>query len=371
LKKIRIAFVGGGWILNWHARGFLRMKEHCGIVAAAEPNEQRRADIRRLCGNPNLPIYTDYNEMFNAGRFDAAVILLPHHLHVEAAVKAASHGYHVLMEKVMARNTYECQRMIDACKSAGVTLCVAHDRRYSKDWAAMRKVVASGAIGKIEHARFEYNGDSARSDSWVYYIETVGGGAMMSCMTHQLDALRWMCGEAESVYCVSQRNENKMEGDCADVATFRMESGAIAVASISWMTTVSNFLNAHKNTLWYEFNHICGEKGDVYFMHGKGTFLKLRGKDAPPEYEHAARGDFVNISRELEDSGHDGLAENYVKMLMGERHDFSSFGEDTIKTVQLAEAAYISNETRSEIKLPIPQTPWEDRVYLNKINLKT
>ena len=61
-----------------------------------------------------------------------------------------------------------------------------------------------------------------------------------------------------------------------------------------------------------------------------------------------------------------GLVRHFIQMLRGEPHEFTVFGEEGKKTLEVAEAAYISAETHSEIKLPIEARPWEDRLYLKK-----
>lgn len=366
MNKTRIGIVGGGWILDWHASALLSIQDKCQVVAVAEIAESKSSRIWKLLQNPELPIYLDYEKMYDECDLDAVFILLPHHLHKDATIKAAAHGYHVLCEKPMARNIYECQEMIDACKKADVQLGICYDRRFSNDWIAMKKVVDSGILGRIEYAHLEDNGDSFAKGTWCYDIDTIGGGAMASCMTHQVDGLRWLCGEPETVYAVHHILPERMEGDCAGFVTMRMKSGAFGTVNINWMTQIGGVYSNINNRLWYELNHICGEKGDIYYIHRYGTWLKLRGKCDIPEYEMATHGHFAQISAYHEDSGHMGLVRNFIQMLRSEPHEFTTFGEDAKKTIEVAEAAYISAETHNEIMLPIEARPWEERLYLRK-----
>jgi predicted dehydrogenase len=77
-----------------------------------------------------VTIVPDYQEVLADDRIDGVDIILPHYLHMQATIDAAKAGKQVLTEKVMARNVWECDRMIEACEQAGVTLTVCHDRRY-------------------------------------------------------------------------------------------------------------------------------------------------------------------------------------------------------------------------------------------------
>ena len=49
--------------------------------------------------------------------FDAVAVLLPHHLHEEATVKALEGGKHVLLEKPMATDLASCQRILEAANA--------------------------------------------------------------------------------------------------------------------------------------------------------------------------------------------------------------------------------------------------------------
>ena len=107
-RKLRVAILGGGGILQAHAPGFTRLADKVQVVCAAESDPLRHDRMRKLLDDPNLKIYMDYNEVFQRDDIDAVDIILPHFLHMDAAVKAANKGWHVLTEKVMARNTWEC-----------------------------------------------------------------------------------------------------------------------------------------------------------------------------------------------------------------------------------------------------------------------
>ena len=374
-RKVRIALLGGGGILKAHAPGYLRLKDKVEVVCAAEADQTRHQRFRELLNNPELPIYSDYNEVFARDDIDAVDIILPHFLHMDAAVKAANKGWHVLTEKVMARNTWECQRMIDAAKKNAVILMVSHDRRYAGDWVELKRIVDSGVLGRILYWRLEHNQDVIfPEDSWVRNPDGLGGGAIMSCLTHQIDALRWMGGEVNKVNCMTVVEPSRMQGECAGVITAKMESGALALLSINWYTQSHDWARKTQNRLWYEFIHVCGTDGEAYYMHDRGTFMKLRS-DTDNDNEYAIRDgekeldldeahrNFVKVEEESAITGHEKCIEEFIKAVRGEPAEILTAGEDTIRTVEVAEAAYIAAAEDTTVKLPVPQAPWEDRAY--------
>ena len=352
-NKKRIAILGGGGILGAHAPGYTRLGDLCEVVAVAETDVSRYDRIKTLL-HKDVPIYGDYIEALSLPGLDAVDILLPHSMHMAAVVLAAKKGLHVLCEKVMARNTYECKAMVDACEIAGVELVIVHDRRYAGDWVALKEIISSGVLGEILFIKMEHNQDVVFPEgSWVRSKDGIGGGAVMSCLTHQIDALRWYLGEVRSVDCMTKTLPSRMEGECIGVMSARMESGALASLSINWHTQSASQV---ENSLWYEFNHICGTLGEAYYMSGKGTFLKQYGN---PDHEKA----FVRMGFEASISGHQKCIEEFINLISGKPSAVLTPGIDSIRTVEVAEAAYLSDAQGKTVELPIDPMPWDERMY--------
>ena len=342
-KKVKIAILGGGGILGLHAPGFLRLADKCEVIAVAEPNPACHDHIRHLLGK-DVPIYADYKDALTLPDLDAVDIVLPHSLHVEATIAAAEKGLHVLCEKVMARNTCECHAMLDACRRAGVELVITHDRRYTDGWIQLKRLIEVGTLGDILYIKMEHNQNVETSpSSWIRSKEQVGGGAIMSCLTHQIDALRWYLGEVESVTCMTQTLPSRMEGECIGVVNAKMKTGALASLAINWHTK-SEITGDH--VLWYEFNHVCGTLGEAYYMHGRGAFLKMADDED---------GGFTKMEQVTDLSGHQGCIEEFIKKIRGEPSEVLTFGHDAIKTVEVAQAAYLSETTGCTVALPLAE----------------
>jgi len=355
-KKVRIGILGGGGILGAHNRGYSVLTDLCTVVAVAEPNQDRHEQIRQYFG-AEVRIERDYHDVLAASDIDGVDILLPHHLHMPATIAAAEAGKPVLIEKVMARNTWECDRMIEACEKAGVSLTVCHDRRYHGEWMAIKEVVDSGVLGDIFFWKLDHNQNVTPPEGhWIRTQEGVGGGAIMSCLTHQIDALRWYGGEVDSVTCMSKTIPARMEGEFLGVIIAQMKSGALAELSLNWWTKS----NAGDNRLWYEMVQVCGTKGEAYRMDGRGTFVRIHDASHPAaeRYGPAALDGFVPVPTG-DWLGHAKCIEEWVRSLRGEPARIVTSGRDCRGTVEVAEAAYISRDTGQLVRLPIEPTPWK------------
>lgn len=354
-EKLRIGVLGGGGILGAHARGFGECAERCEIVAVAEPNEERHARVRDLMGD--VAIVPDYRDVLAMDDVQGVDIVLPHFLHMPATVAAAEAGKHVLVEKVMARNVWECDRMIEACDRAGVTLTICHDRRYHGQWEALKRIVDSGVLGEVFFWKLDHNQNVIFPEgTWVRSKDGLGGGCIMSCLTHQIDALRWYAGEVANLTCMTRVTPDRMEGESLGVIVATLANGALAELSINWRTQS----NTGENCLWYEMVHACGIKGEVYYMAGRGTFIRLNrnaDKESIATYGEKALQDFVPVEWPPY-TGHVKCITEWLKLLAGEEADIRTDGRACRGTVEVAEAAYIAAEEGRVVALPIEPKPW-------------
>ena len=356
-KTIRVGILGCGGIFNAHATPLKTFQDEklCKVVAVAESNPERRKVILERFG-PDTLIFSDYREVLALPEIEAVDILLPHHLHMPATIAAAEAGKHILVEKVMARNVYECDQMIAACEKAGVSLTICHDRRYHGEWQALKEIVDSGVLGEIFFWKMDHNQDVTFSENtWMYSRDSLGGGAIMSCLTHQIDALRWYGGEVESVTCMSTTRPERMEGEFAGVVLAKMKSGALAELSINWWTRS----NKGDNSLWYEMVQVCGSRGEAYRMNGRGTFIKLHeaNDEEIGRYGNAVLENFVPVEAGSW-GGHHGCIREWLGSLRGESAGIVTSGRECRGTVEVAEAAYLSEASGEVVKLPIPARAW-------------
>lgn len=356
MKQVNVGLFGCGGIVGSHRRGFDENREHCRVVAVAEPRMERHGFIREAFG-ADVRIVPDYHDILAMDEIDGVDIVLPHDQHMPATLAAAEAGKHILVEKVMARNVWECDRMIEACDRAGVTLTVCHDRRYNSQWAALKDVVASGALGEIFFWKLDHNQDVLPPPGhWIRTRDGIGGGAIMSCLTHQIDALRWYGGEVASVSCMTQVIPERMEGEFLGIINARMASGALAELSINWWTRSRSGPNA----LWYEMVQVCGTRGEAYYMSDRATYVRLHenaGEEAVVRFGKEALKGFVEVPNDGR-SGHAVCIGEWIKLLRGEPADIRTDGRECRGTVEVAEAAYLAACEHREVPLPIESGPW-------------
>src|ERR1700730_6653412 len=109
------------------------------IIRAVEPAIDGARDF---CAHHKLGLTDTIDAMLADPGIDAVLLATPHSLHPAQVMACAAAQKHVFCEKPLALRRADAARMFDACRSAGVTLAVGHNRRFWPSMTALRDTVA-------------------------------------------------------------------------------------------------------------------------------------------------------------------------------------------------------------------------------------
>ena len=102
-----------------------------------------------MAGRTGARAFTSLDEALADGGFDAVDLMLPHHLHEDAAVRCFAAGKHVLLEKPMANDVAACARILAAAGRAGTVFQVAENTQYWPEVLTAKRLLDEGAIGEV------------------------------------------------------------------------------------------------------------------------------------------------------------------------------------------------------------------------------
>ena len=128
MAPLRVGIVGCGQMAGNHANA-LRLADEIDLVAVADIRPQAAKAFSARYGP--FESYDDCGEMCRRANLDLAIVATQGPHHVEPTLAAAAAGVHVLCEKPMALTLHDCDRMVEACRNAGVKLAINHQRRVS------------------------------------------------------------------------------------------------------------------------------------------------------------------------------------------------------------------------------------------------
>lgn len=258
--EFKIGIIGTGVIGEVHA-GAIAEIPGARLAAVAEP----RSDIGQKFANDRGAVwYPDLTSLLATADVDLVTVATPSGLHADQAVQAAEAGKHIITEKPMAITVDAADRMIAASRSAGVTLAVIFQTRFSRDTIRLKRAIDAGLLGRpilgnaLVHWRRtpEYY---ASSGGWRGTWKFDGGGALMNQSIHTIDLLQWFLGPVERISAETATLIRPIEAEDTANATLRFASGALG--------TIQGTTAADKD--WPVRLEVIGSKGRALLTGGK------------------------------------------------------------------------------------------------------
>ncbi|MGH2417439.1 MAG: Gfo/Idh/MocA family protein [Candidatus Limnocylindria bacterium] len=190
-RRVRWGILSTAAIARFKVIPAMQRAEHCEVVAIASRDATRGATVAAQLGIPT--VHGSYEELLADPHVEAVYVPLPNHLHATWSMAAAAAGKHVLCEKPLALTAADAERMIAAAEGAGVRLMEAFMYRLHPSWIAVRELVASGRIGRLQAVQswFSYHNDDAAN---IRNILDAGGGALYDIGCYSVNLSRMLFG---------------------------------------------------------------------------------------------------------------------------------------------------------------------------------
>lgn len=151
-EPLRVGVLGVGWQGGSHLANFSAIGE-AELAAMCDRDPDRL--LERVGEYPGVTAYHAYQDLLADASIDAVAIVLPDHLHREAAVAALEAGKHVLLEKPMALTVDDAEAVADAAARAPGTFMLMLSNRWMHPFAAGKALLDGGSVGaaRYVHAR--------------------------------------------------------------------------------------------------------------------------------------------------------------------------------------------------------------------------
>jgi predicted dehydrogenase len=144
---------------------------------------------------PNTRTYDSAEALCRDPDVEAVWISSPNRFHTEHTILAANHGKHVVVEKPMAINLADAERMVEAADRNNVKLLAGHTRAFTLPIRAMRRIIQSGEYGKLRALNiWAYSDWMLRPRTPDELDLSQGGGIPYRQGPHQVDTVRLLGG---------------------------------------------------------------------------------------------------------------------------------------------------------------------------------
>jgi UDP-N-acetyl-2-amino-2-deoxyglucuronate dehydrogenase len=320
----------------------------------------------------NTQAYSDISRMVIENNTDLVIVCNAHPYHLQPAVEAAKAGANVLVEKPLASDLQDCDKMIRACKANNVKLGVISQRRWYEPVRRVKDAIDNGKIGKPVLATVTMLGwrDKAYydSDDWRGSWKKEGGGVLVNQSPHQLDILLWFMGEIDELYGIWRNlNHPYIEVDDTAVAVVKFKSGAIGNILVS---------NSQKPGIYGKV-HVHGENGASAGVQTDGGAMFIAGRTGvaePPVNDLWTIPGEEQLLKEWikEDTETFNNCDPTVCYMQYQIEDFINAirngsepavnGEDGRRTVELFSAIYRSTRDNAPVRFPLkPEQGFDGR----------
>ncbi len=268
MERARLGLIGMGLIGRAHVRTLMQI-DTCELVAVADSDQSHAQAVEALA----LGYYANYEEMIDREHLQAVVIATPNHLHAPMAVACAERGLHLFVEKPIAPSLEEADRLIEAARRNRVQVLVGHQRRFNPRVEAARQIVTGGALGQLVGATITWAllKPPDYFEGRFAWRKSKGGGPILINLIHEIDNLRYICGEIAEVYAMTSNRVRRFPVEDTASVAFRFENGALGTAFISDCAPSLTAYEATtgENPLIY---HDCG---NCYHFFGASASLRF------------------------------------------------------------------------------------------------
>lgn len=200
-----------------------------------------------------------------AAKADAALITSPAKMHVESAIALARSDVHLFIEKPLSNTLAGIEELLGLCRDRKLVLMVGYNFRFYSPMQMMREALGAGRIGKILAVRAEagqYLPDWRPGYDYRTSVSAkreLGGGVLLE-LSHELDYLRWLIGDVESVSCQTGRLSD-LDIDVEDTAeiVLTFECGAIGSVHLDMIqrvpTRTCRVIGSEGTLVWDGMDH--------------------------------------------------------------------------------------------------------------------
>jgi len=230
-ETVRVGLIGAGWIGSHHCHNIIK-NAYAELVAISDVSAEK-AEAFNCKEGVGAAVYTDYQQMLAREDIDAVVVASPNAMHAEHAIAAAEAGKHIYLEKPMAITLDDCRKVARAIGKAGVKCDMGYHRRLNPLYQYAKQLQDEGKLGELVLAESDYihhvPGDL---DIWEWLgDESIAGSLIHAGTGHNIDLLRFYCGEVTEVACFKDvRMPRKIQVRTEDIAAIilRFQNGALA-----------------------------------------------------------------------------------------------------------------------------------------------
>ncbi len=219
MKSLQLGIVGCGDFLRLQ-KPSIDKTTAVKVAGLYDPMQERSQAYTKDWSDAR--IYESAEALIDDPVIDAVAIFVPPWLRKPLLVRAAQNGKHIITTKPLAPSIADCEAMVEAVDSAGVTAAVIYNRTDSALVQTLKTILESGEFGRLALYKQDWLHHYPHWNTWALDPEK-NGGPFMDAMIHNLNIARYLMGrEATQGTFFSDRHAHP-DLPCADTESLKLD----------------------------------------------------------------------------------------------------------------------------------------------------
>jgi predicted dehydrogenase len=225
---MRIAVAGAGLIGRKHVE-LIEASSQCVLAGIADPSPEAKA----LAGLHQVPWHADLRGLQQQEKPDGVIIATPNVLHLTMALECVAQATPALIEKPVTDTVASAQVLCEAVRRAGVPMLVGHHRRHNPKIKVARDMVLGGELGRLTAVVAMWLLKKPDPYFDVAWRSAPGGGPVLINLVHDIDNLRFICGEIVAVQALTSNGVRGFVVEDTAALLLRFANGALGTVTVS------------------------------------------------------------------------------------------------------------------------------------------
>ena len=336
MEKLKVALVGAGGISQIFRIPALQNIENVELVALCDVDEGKVGFIAKKFNIKN--VYYDIENLIRKETLDGIFICTPNNFHYPMALASLERKIPTFVEKPIALNQEQAERLAEKAKKANVPLVMGSSNRFRDDAIILKDFLNKNELGDPFYIKTGWlrHWNLEPQQNWLFDKRISGGGVMMDIGIQLIDLSLWMLDKPK-VKNVRSFNFNIFNKDGVEdsaMAVLQTENNVVITVEVAWRMHLEKDMH---------YTHVFGKKGSA-FLNPLRLFKDMHGNLVNVTPVHStASADVFKSAFAVE-------IHNFLEVIRGKSNPVTP-AEDGIYLMRIIDAIYKSAEQGVQIDL--------------------
>jgi predicted dehydrogenase len=334
--RINVALVGLGKMGISHL-AIANASQRLKVVAVCDTFAMLGQMVEKHC---NLAYVPDYDQVLATPGLDGVIISTPTRFHADMVRAALEKGLHVFCEKPMTLQAAVSESLALDAQARGLVGQVGYHNRFVGTFAEVRRLLDTGAIGKVRHLHGEAYGPVVLKPvgkTWRSQSNE-GGGCLYDYAAHPINLMNWYAGKVTSCGGAELARQYSTDVDDAVYANLRFADGVTGQVTVNWSDETTRKMSTQVS-IWGDGGKIVVDRQELRVYIGQTGIPQ-------PEYGEGWTVRYIteltpNVDYYLRGEEYTAQLEGFAEAAAGGRVDcLNNFASaaDTDRTLELIRA---------------------------------